>query len=93
MNQYNTLNLKLSNSQLNKLKLKNITEVTLKIPWFLWWVKMYFLKKYFWESNVERAILEMYFENVFFWESKFENFFFERVFWKCIFRESNLKRM
>ena len=31
MTQYNTLNLKLSNSQLNKLKLKNITEVTLKI--------------------------------------------------------------
>ena len=33
MIQYNTLNLKLSNSQLNKLKLgiKNRTEVTLKI--------------------------------------------------------------
>ena len=34
MIQYNTLNVKLSNSQLNKLKsgIKNGTEVTLKIP-------------------------------------------------------------
>ena len=33
MNQYNTLNVKLSNSQINKLKsgIKNNTEVTLKI--------------------------------------------------------------
>ena len=33
MTQYNTFNVKLSNSQLNKLKLgiKNVTEVTLKI--------------------------------------------------------------
>ena len=32
MTQYNTLNLKLSNSQLNKLKsgIKNVTEVTMK---------------------------------------------------------------
>ena len=35
MTQYNTLNVKLSNSQLNKLKsgIKNSTEVTLKILW------------------------------------------------------------
>ena len=34
MNKYNTLNLKLSNSQLNKLKsgIKNSTEVTLNLP-------------------------------------------------------------
>ena len=35
MTQYNTLNIKLSNSQLNKLKsgIKNSTEVTLKRCW------------------------------------------------------------
>ena len=35
MTQYNTLNVELSFSQLNKLKsgIKNITEVTLKLPW------------------------------------------------------------
>ena len=35
MTQYNTLNVKLSNSQLKKLKsgLKNGTEVTLKLTW------------------------------------------------------------
>ena len=35
MTQYNTLNVKLSNSQLNRLKqgIKNDTEVTLKISW------------------------------------------------------------
>ena len=34
MTQYNTLNVRLSNSQINKLKsgIKNDTEVTLKIP-------------------------------------------------------------
>ena len=32
MTQYNTLNVKLSNSQLNKLGIKNGTEVTLNIP-------------------------------------------------------------
>ena len=41
MTQYNTLNVKLSNSQLNKLKsgLKNGTEVTvIKCCWWLqWW--------------------------------------------------------
>ena len=46
MTKYNTLNVKLSNSQLNKLKsgIKNGTEVTLKVSWnfesFLkccWW--------------------------------------------------------
>ena len=44
MTQYNTLNLKLSNSQLIKLKLgvKNSIEVTLKLSpnlvwWFQWW--------------------------------------------------------
>ena len=37
MTQYNTLNVKLSNSQLNKLKsaIKNATEVTLNLPWNL----------------------------------------------------------
>ena len=42
MTQYNTLNVKLSNSQLNKLKsgIKNGTEVTLNLSsnwWFWWW--------------------------------------------------------
>ena len=37
MTQYNTLNVKLSNSQLNKLKsaIKNATEATLNLPWNL----------------------------------------------------------
>ena len=43
MTQYNTLNVKLSNSQLNKLGIKNGTEVTLNIPSNVignshWWV-------------------------------------------------------
>ena len=39
MTQYNTLNIKLSNSQLCKLKsgIKNGTEVTLKLYWWFWW--------------------------------------------------------